>query len=295
MQNIANPKKIDFKTVGGPNDGVITVEPLFPGYGMTLGNSLRRVLLSSLPGAAVTGVKIKGASHEFMAVPHIKEDVLEMILNFKQLRMKMFTEEEVRLEIKVKGKKIVTAADITKDSRLEIKNPELVIANITDEAGSLDAEIIIKPGRGYKMTEGSKRENKEVGFIEIDSIFSPVTLVSIKVESARVGKMTNWDKLILDVKTDGTMTPEEAFNEAVKVLVNQFSALLPGGLAREEEPVEAAEEVIPEINDSVEETLETDDQEESEEGIEEETDEEVETSDKKEKKEKKEKVKKSKK
>ena len=233
MQNIANPKKIDFKTVGNSNEGVITIEPLFPGYGMTLGNSLRRVLLSSLPGAAVIGVKIKGASHEFMALPHIKEDVLEMILNLKQLRFKVFTEEEVRLELKVKGKKIVTAADITKNSQVEIKNPELVLANITDEAGSLDAEILVKGGRGYKMSEGSKKENKEIGFIEIDSIFSPVTLVSIKVDSARVGKMTNWDKLILDVKTDGTVTPEEAFNEAVKILVEQFNALLPENIGKE--------------------------------------------------------------
>ncbi len=240
MQNIANPKKITFNTVGNPNEGVITVEPLFPGYGMTLGNSLRRVLLSSLPGAAVVGVKIKGASHEFMAIPHIKEDVLEMILNFKQLRLKMFTEEEVRLYIKVKGKKVVTAADIIKDSQVEIKNPELVLANITDEAGGLEAEILVRSGRGYRMTEGSKRENKELGYIEIDSVFSPVTVVSINVESARVGKMTNWDKLILNVKTDGTISPEDAFNEAVKILVDQFGALLPGGIARAEEEANLA-------------------------------------------------------
>lgn len=280
MQNIANPKKINFTTVGNPNEGVITIEPLFPGYGMTLGNSLRRVLLSSLPGAAVVGVKIKGASHEFMAVPHIKEDVLEMILNFKQLRLKMFTEDEVRLELKIKGKKTVTASDIAKDSQVEVKNPELVLANITDENGSLDAEIFIRSGRGYKMTEGSKRENKEIGYIEVDSIFSPVTLVSIKVENARVGKMTNWDKLILNVKTDGTISPEDAFHEAVKILVDQFSALLPGGLARAEEEMEQAEVIAPE-----------------EEMVEPEVEEEVLVVDEEneEKKEKKEKVKKTKK
>src|SRR5680860_1658555 len=119
MQKIANPKKINFQAPDSPNQGVITIEPLFPGYGMTLGNSLRRVLLSSLPGAAVIGVKIKGAGHEFMALPHIKEDVLEMILNLKQLRLKVFTEEEIRLELKVKGKKVVTAGDITKNSEVE--------------------------------------------------------------------------------------------------------------------------------------------------------------------------------
>ena len=282
MQNIANPKKITFNAVGNPNEGVITVEPLFPGYGMTLGNSLRRVLLSSLPGAAVVGVKIKGASHEFMAIPHIKEDVLEMILNLKQLRLKMFTEEEVRLYVKVKGKKVVTAADIMKDSQVEIKNPELVLANITDEAGSLEAEIFVRSGRGYRMTEGSKRENKEIGYIEIDSVFSPVTVVSINVESARVGKMTNWDKLVLNVKTDGTISPEEAFNEAVKILVDQFSALLPGGIARAEEEAEALqnEESVAEV-EAVEESVV--EEEASVEGEEEE------------KKEKKEKVKKTKK
>lgn len=286
MQNIANPKKITFNAVGNPNEGVITVEPLFPGYGMTLGNSLRRVLLSSLPGAAVVGVKIKGASHEFMAIPHIKEDVLEMILNFKQLRLKMFTEEEIRLYVKVKGKKVVTAADIMKDSQVEIKNPELVLANITDEAGSLEAEIFVRSGRGYRMTEGSKRENKEIGYIEIDSVFSPVTVVSINVESARVGKMTNWDKLILNVKTDGTISPEDAFNEAVKILVDQFSALLPGGIARAEEAQAAAQadgESEAEVVAESEEEVTIADEESEAEGEEEE------------KKEKKEKVKKTKK
>ncbi|MFA7087734.1 MAG: DNA-directed RNA polymerase subunit alpha [Patescibacteria group bacterium] len=243
MQNIANPKKIEFKTGSNPLEGIITVEPLFLGYGMTLGNSLRRVLLSSLPGAAVVGVKIKGASHEFMALPHIKEDVLEMVLNLKQLRFKIFTEEEVRLELKVKGKKVVTAADIVKNSEVEIKNPDLVLANITDEAGSLEMEIFVREGRGYKMTEGNKKENREIGYIEVDSIFSPVTLASIDVENTRVGKMTNWDKLILKVKTDGTITAQEAFQEATKILVDQFSSLLSlsGGEALENEaPAEEA-------------------------------------------------------
>lgn len=226
MQNIANPKKIEFKEGATPHEGIITIEPLFPGYGMTLGNSLRRVLLSSLPGAAVIGVKIKGASHEFMALPNVKEDVLEMILNLKQLRLKIFTEEEVRLELKVKGKKTVTAADIIKNSQVDIKNPDLVLAHITDEAGSLEMEIVVKEGRGYKMTEGAKKESRDIGYMEIDSIFSPVILVSVNVENTRVGKMTNWDKIILDVKTDGTITAQSAFEEAVKILVEQFSTLL---------------------------------------------------------------------
>jgi len=252
MQNIALPKKIDFKTGVNPNEGVITIEPLFPGYGMSLGNSLRRVLLSSLPGAAVMGAKIKGASHEFMALPNVKEDVLEIILNLKQLRLKVHTDEEIRLELKVKGKKVVKASDIAKNSQIEIKNPDLVIANITDESGSLEMEILVKEGRGYKMSDGVKKENKEIGYIEVDSMFSPVILVSSSVENARVGKMTNWDKLVLNVKTDGTITPEEAFNESVKILVDQYSALLPGGLKKEaQEEVEFSEDSSNDLEEEV--------------------------------------------
>lgn len=277
MQNIALPKKIDFKSGSNPNEGIISVEPLFPGYGMTLGNSLRRVLLSSLPGAAVIGAKIKGASHEFMALPNVKEDVLEIILNLKQLRFKIHTDEEVRLELKVKGKKIVKASDIAKNSQVEIKNTDLVIATLTDDNATFDMEILVKEGRGYKMPEGVKKENREIGYIEIDSIFSPVILVSSSVENTRVGKMTNWDKLVLNVKTDGTITPEEAFNESVKILVAQYSALLPGAMAE----IEESEEIMP-TPEVAEEII-------SEEAVEEEVE------DKKEKKEKKETKKKSKK
>ncbi len=226
MENIALAKKIKFKSGNNPKEGVVSVEPLFPGYGMTLGNSLRRVLLSSLSGAAVIGVKIKGASHEFMALPKIKEDVLEIILNLKQLRLQIFTDEEVKLELKVKGKKVVTAADITKNSSVAIKNPELVIAHLTESTASLEIEITVKEGRGYKLADSTKKENREIGYIEIDSIFSPVTLVSIKVENTRVGKMTNWDKLILHIKTDGTISPQEAFEQAVKILIKQYTSFL---------------------------------------------------------------------
>jgi DNA-directed RNA polymerase subunit alpha len=268
MQNIANPKKIEFNAGSNPHEGVITVEPLFPGYGMTLGNSLRRVLLSSLPGAAVIGVKIKGASHEFMALSHIKEDVLEMILNLKQLRLKFFSEEEVRLELKVKGKKAVTAGDIVKNSNVEIKNPDLVLAHITDEAGSLEMEIFAREGRGYKMTEGAKKENREIGYIEIDSIFSPVVLVSINIENTRVGKMTNWDKLILNVKTDGTMTPQEAFTGAVKILVEQFDSLLAlssGEALPAEIAAESTEEATAELEETVDDRTTTEDSHEDKE------------------------------
>ncbi len=231
MQNIALPKKIDFKKGDGENHGLITVEPLFPGYGMTLGNSLRRVLLSSLPGSAVIGVKIKGADHEFMSLPHIKEDMLEIILNIKQLKLEVFGEEEVKLELNVHGKKEVTAADITKTSNAEIKNPKLVLANITDMAGSLSIEIYANKGRGFQSVEATEKENKAAGYIQLDSIFSPVLSASVSVENARVGKMTNWDKLVLDVVTDGSVSPQEAFEQSVKILIEQFNSFL-------QEPVE---------------------------------------------------------
>lgn len=245
MENIALAKKIEYQAGENDNEGVVIVEPLYPGYGMTLGNSIRRTLLSSLPGAAVVGVKIKGASHEFMALPHIQEDVLEIILNIKQLRLKIHGDEEIRLELKVKGKKVVKASDITKDSDVEIKNLDLVIANLTNEKASLEIEIIARPGRGYRMSEGSKRENTELGFIEIDSIFSPILAVSLSVESTRVGKMTNWDRLLINIKTDGTFSPMEAFNQAITILVEQFSALLPGAQDRADEDV-----VLDDIEDS---------------------------------------------
>jgi DNA-directed RNA polymerase subunit alpha len=235
MQNIALAKKIEFKPGKDQNEGSIIVEPLYPGYGMTLGNSLRRVLLSSLPGAAVVGVKIKGISHEFMAMPNVKEDVLEIILNLKQLRLKIHTEEEVKLEIHVKGAKKITAADIEKNSNVEIANPDLFLAETTAPTATLDLEIYVNEGRGYRMVEGNKKDGRDIGYIEIDSIFSPVLIVSIDVENTRVGKMTNWDKLVLNLKTDGTITPMEAFEQSVNILVDQFSVLLPGGMNNDQE------------------------------------------------------------
>lgn len=228
MEKIALPKKIEFKQDVNSNEGSIIIEPLFPGYGNTIGNSLRRVLLSSLPGAAVVGVKIKGAKHEFMAMPGIKEDVIDIILNLKQLRLKVLTEtdEVIKLELNVQGKKQVTAKDIKKNSLVEIINPELLLANITDTTGNLSIEIYVSSGMGYFVAEKDKKESKEVDYMEIDSVFSPVFGVNYKVENVRVGKMTNWDKLVLEVKTDGTISIEEAFNKSVKILVDQFNALL---------------------------------------------------------------------
>lgn len=225
MEKIAKPNKINYQKSEEPNRGTVTVEPFYPGYGMTLGNSLRRVLLSSLPGAAVTGVKIKGANHEFTTLPHVKEDVLDIILNLKKLRLKVTGEEEQKLELEASGKKKVTAADISKNSQVDIINSDLELANITDVGGNLSMEITVAPGRGYQTVEQNEEKREEIGFIEVDAVFSPVLSVGINVENVRVGKMTNWDKLILDIVTDGTVDPKEAFDQAVNVLVDQFQAL----------------------------------------------------------------------
>ncbi len=242
MEKIALAKKIDFKPGETANDGVVTIEPLFPGYGNTIGNSLRRVLLSSLPGAAVVGVKIKGVKHEFMAVKGVKEDAIDIILNLKQLRFKILgeVEEPIKLELNVQGKKTVSAKDIKKNSLVEIANPDLVLATITDNTASLGMDIYVLPGMGYSMVDADRKSSKEVDYIEVDSIFSPIMGVNYKVENVRVGKMTNWDKLILEVKTDGTISVEEAFNQSVKILVDQFKALIT--LEEKEEKKEKKEE-----------------------------------------------------
>ena len=226
MEKIALPKKIEFQKGKELNQKLVIVQPGYPGYGITIGNALRRVLLSSLPGAAVVGVKIKGASHEFMALPHIKEDVLEIILNLKQLLLRLYSDEIIKLELDVCGEKEVKAADIKKNSQAEIVNPNLVLANITDMAGGLNMEIFVSRGKGYETVEDRGSEKHEIDYIEIDSIFSPVISVGVNVENTRVGKMTNWDKLILNITTDGTITPEEAFKQAAEISIEQFGALI---------------------------------------------------------------------
>jgi len=226
MEKIAKPSKIEFKKGTRSNEGIVSIEACYPGYGITLGNSLRRILLSSLSGAAVVGVKIKGADHEFMTIPHIKEDVLEIILNLKQLKLKIFSDEEIKLDLEAAGKKKVKAGDISKNSQVEIINKDLAIANITDMTGSLKIEIYVSQGKGYRAIENIEDKKSEIGHIDVDAAFSPVKSVGIKVENVRVGKMTNWEKLILDIVTDGTITPKEAFEKSVKILIDQFRALV---------------------------------------------------------------------
>lgn len=226
MFNIALAKKVEYEKGEKPNQARIIIEPLHPGYGMTLGNSIRRVLLSSLLGGAAVGVKIKNVEHEFMTLPHLKEDILEFILNLKQIRLKVFSDETVKLELSVHGEKEIKAGDIKKNNLVEIVNPDQVIGHITDMSGNLDAEIYVKQGMGYEMIENRENKNNEIGYIEMDSIFSPIVKVGVEVSNVRVGKMTNWDRLILDIVTDGTITPEESFKKSVEILIDQFNALI---------------------------------------------------------------------
>jgi DNA-directed RNA polymerase subunit alpha len=225
MDPIMLPSKITFMRGDRPHEGMLVVEPCAQGYGTTLGNALRRVLLSSLPGAAVTAVKIKGADHEFATMPNIKEDALEIILNLKLLRLKLFSEEPVKLTLSVKGEKQVTAADFKKDALVEIVNPELPIATITASSGSFEIDVWVSPGRGYKSIDERGKEKLELGMIAIDALYNPVINVSYKVEATRVGEKTDFDKLVLRVETDGTIDPLEAVNQAVQIVTDHVATL----------------------------------------------------------------------
>ncbi|HEY9326053.1 MAG TPA: DNA-directed RNA polymerase subunit alpha [Candidatus Limnocylindria bacterium] len=195
-------------------------EPLPPGYGTTLGNSLRRVLLSSLPGAAITAARVRGVAHEFSTIPGVKEDVVQIVLNLKQIRLRSFSNEPVTLTIEKDGPGIATAGDIITTSEIEIVNPEAPIATLEPEA-SLWMELTIETGRGFHSAE--RREGLPIGVIPIDALYSPVKKVNFAVENTRVAQVTNYDRLVLEVWTDGTTTPDEAVAQGSNILVQQFS------------------------------------------------------------------------
>ena len=202
---------------------VFEIEALYPGYGVTIGNSLRRVLLSSLSGAAVTQVKIKGVQHEFSTIPGVLEDVITITLNLKQLRFKMYTEEPQKVQLRVKGEKEVKGSDFEMPSTVELINKNLHIATLTERKAELDLEIQIEKGTGYQPKELRKREKLEIGVIPLDAIFTPVRRVSYRIENMRVGERTDFDRLFLEIETDGTISPEAAFSEASEILLKHFS------------------------------------------------------------------------
>lgn len=207
------------------NKGVFEIDGLYPGYGHTLGNSLRRIILSSLPGASITSIKIDGVSHEFSTLEGVKEDVIVMILNLKKTRFKMLTDEPQKLTLSVKGPKEVTAGDIKTTGQVEILNPELYIATLTGK-NELNIEINIEKGLGFIPKEVLQKEKVEVGTIALDAIFTPIRRVAYDVENMRVGDKTNHNRLRMSIETDGTLTPKEALSKSIEIMINQLKAII---------------------------------------------------------------------
>ena len=215
--------------------GIYEIDGLYPGYGHTLGNSLRRIILSSLPGAAVTKVKIKDIEHEFSAIDGVKEDVITILLNLKKLRIKLITDEPQVLVLKIKGVKIVTAKDIEVPGQVEILNPDLVIANLTDKSADLNMEITVEKGLGYVAKEALHKDRVDIGNISMDATFTPIRKVNYEVENMRVGDRTDFNRLRISIETDGTLTPKEALEQSIILMITQLKAIV--GF-KEEEPVE---------------------------------------------------------
>ena len=201
--------------------GRFQVEPLERGYGLTLGNALRRVLLSSLAGAAVTQVKVDGIYHEFATLPGVKEDTTELILNLKQLRLKSYTDQPTQLRLIASGPGIVTASDLIYPSEIEIVNPELYVASLDSSEARLEMELTVEKGKGFRASDG--REPPSLGVIPVDAIFSPIRRVNYRVENTRVGERTDLDSLIIEIQTDGTISPMDALVQAATLLIDQFS------------------------------------------------------------------------
>ncbi len=207
-----------------PYSSTFTIEPLHSGYGMTLGNSLRRVLLSSISGAVITSFKIEGVTHEFTTVKGVKEDVVDIMMNLKNIRFRVYGEELQTLRLVKQGKGPVTAKDISINADVEVVNPDQLIATIDDEKGKLVIDMVVEIGRGYRtIEEGTAKKGSDM--IALDAVFTPVLRVRYKVENTRVGQITDLDKLILTVDTDGSISPSDAFEEAAAILVSQYTAL----------------------------------------------------------------------
>jgi DNA-directed RNA polymerase subunit alpha len=225
MEKIPIPNSVKLISEEG-NEAVFEISPYFPGYGPTLGNALRRVLLSSLPGAAVTSVRIDGVDHEFSTINGVKEDVVSILLNLKQMRLKVFSDRPIELSLKVKGDKVVKAKDFEKNSEVEIINKEMVIANLTDAKSELVLRVMVKNGRGYVPVEVREGETRDLGEIAVDAIYTPVERVSFRVENVRVGQETEFHKLMMTIRTDGTISPREALSQAASILEDHFKELV---------------------------------------------------------------------
>ena len=250
MERISLPKSVSMIENHGAR-AVFAIEPLYPGYGMTVGNALRRVLLSSLPGAAITHVKIEGVTHEFSTLPYVKEDVVDILLNVKKIRLKLHGEGPVTIVLNATGAKTVTAGDIQANAEVEVINGDQPIATLTDKAGKLEMEFVVEAGRGYVPVEQREKEKRDIGLIAIDSIFTPMKNVNFTTANVRVGQMTNYDKLVLDITTDGSITPAEALKMSAAIMVEHFgfvadSAIEGEDMAVVEEKLDASDETAEE-------------------------------------------------
>lgn len=246
--NISLPKPPRLIEQISKNRGVFEIEELYPGYGLTLGNALRRIMLSSLPGAAITSVKIANVNHEFSTLPGILEDVVEIILNLKQIRFKTYSDEPQIITLKSKGERQVLARDIKLTSQVEIANPDALIANMTAKSASLEIEMQVEKGLGYSGLETRKKDKQEIGNIEIDAVFTPIKMLNYNIEDMRVGDKTNYNRLKFDIETDGTITPAEALANAAQILIEQLKIIvIPfNKIYKAEEEKEKSEEKIAE-------------------------------------------------
>ncbi len=246
MEHIHLPTSVEFVPTSKPHVGQLLISPCQQGYGTTIGNALRRVLLSSLPGAAIESVKVNGAQHEFSAIPGVQEDMIEIILNLKQVAAKSFSETPVTLTLSKKGKGPVTAADFAQNADVEIMNKDLVIANITDDKITFEMEVTIGHGRGYVPASEKNTEQYDLGTIAIDSLYTPIRDVGYDVSLTRVGDVTDFEKLKLTIETNGTISPEAAVREATKILMDHFALIVNSAAAAAEEAMPAAIESAPE-------------------------------------------------
>lgn len=252
MEKIFLPSSIEFITTDNPNIGKVVITPCHQGYGTTLGNALRRVLLSSLPGAAVESVKIRGVQHEFSTVEGVLEDVVEIILNLKQLAVRSFSDEPVTLKLEKKGKGEVIAADFDKNSDVEIANSDLKLFTITNDKVKIEMEVVIGKGRGYVPVEEKKNANLDLGTVLVDSLYTPIRDIGYKVDLTRVGDVTDYEKLTITIETNGTIAPKDAVRQAVNVLMDHFALILEA--SNEDAAVPALEnEIAPEEVETTEE------------------------------------------
>jgi DNA-directed RNA polymerase subunit alpha len=239
-KSLVKPERLEYdKETLTPTYGKFVAEPFERGFGVTIGNSLRRLLLSSIQAAAVTSVKIAGAVHEFSSLPGVVEDTTDIILNLKELKLKLHEDGPKTLHLNVSGEREVTAADIQGDSAVEIINPGLHLATLSDRDAKLEMEIEVDFGRGYSMANKYRREDQAIGTIPVDAVFTPVTKVKIETENTRVGQITDYDKLIVEIWTDGRISPEDALGHSAKILKDHMTIFI----NFEEEPEEVVEEV----------------------------------------------------